>query len=172
MIDYAHMSLEFIGYTYKTFGMLATFAGGVLGGVLCRSASVRLSVFVTASLQVIATLLFVVMAADILPCYPILVTMSMYMESLCVGLSTTLITVIITKNCDSELAATQYAFFTAAIAWERTIVNPMAGLIQSYLGWEGYFLCSLVMFPWLIIVLLNKKSQVFGNLCLSDFTNK
>ena len=109
------------------------------------------------------------MAADILPCHPVLVTMSMYMESLCIGLSTTLITVIITKNCDSTLAATQYAFFTAAIAWERTLINPISGYIQSAFGWTGYFMCSLLMFPFLLMMILERKDDTFKPLVQADY---
>lgn len=169
LIDHAQMSLEFIGYTYKTFGMLATFAGGVLGGMLSRSVSTRASVLITIFFQCVATSLFVVMAADILPCHPVLVTMSMYMESLCIGLSTTLITVIITKNCDSTLAATQYAFFTAAIAWERTLINPISGYVQSAFGWTGYFMCSLLMFPFLLMMILERKDDTFKTLDQADY---
>lgn len=67
-----------------------------------------------------------------------------------------MVTVLITKNCDAKLAATQYAFFTAAIAWERTLVGPLAGYVQAALGWSGYFAFSMAMFPVLGSMLFKK----------------
>lgn len=156
LIEHVHLSLEFIGFTYKTVGMLATFFGGLLGGVISRYFSIRHGIFLTTGLQSLATLLFLGIASELFPPHELIVTLCMYMESFCIGLSTTVVTVLITKNCDAKLAATQYAFFTAAIAWERTLVGPLAGYVQAALGWSGYFAFSMAMFPVLGVMLFKK----------------
>ena len=94
-----------MGYTYKTGGMLATFLGGIIGGYLSRQASVKRGVQVTILIQLIATSMFIGIQA--LPvasaAHLSLITLAMYMESLSIGTSTTMITIIITKNCRSIL---------------------------------------------------------------------
>ena len=81
----------------------------------------------------------------------LIITLAMYMESFSLGIATTFITVIISKNCEKALAATQYALFTAAIAWQRSLITPVAVWIQTQCGWDGYFLCSLIFIPYLLL---------------------
>lgn len=152
LINNAHMSLSFIGYTYKTGGMLATFLGGLLAGTLSRYATVQRGVQLTVLLQLIATTTFLYLnALGHLEKYHLLITFAMYMESLCLGTSTTLITIIITQHCRKDLAATQYAFFTAVIAWQRSLITPFAGWVQTAFGWQGYFSVSLLFLPLLFL---------------------
>ena len=147
------MTLAFIGLAQKTVGMLATFLGGVIGGLLTRYYSTRFGVRLTLSLQLVATSILMCIAFDVLSPTPIIVAVAMYMESFCLGISTTFVTVLITRRCDVKLAATQYAFFTAVIDWERTLISPVSAWVQSAYGWPGYFLVSLLMMPlvWMMI---------------------
>lgn len=157
LINNAHMSLSFIGYTHKTGGMLATFLGGLLAGLISRYSTVSRGVQLTVLLQLIATATFLYLSALGQPeKYHLLITFAMYMESLCLGTSTTLITIIITRHCKKELAATQYAFFTAVIAWQRSLITPVAGWIQTEFGWQGYFMISMLFLP-LLLLFVGKK---------------
>ncbi|GEM_PF-428281 len=162
LINEAKMSLSFLGYTYKTGGMLATFLGGIIGGSLTRYTSVKRGVQLTILLQLIATSLFICIHATQTPSeHPWLISIAMVMESLSLGTSTTMITIMITKNCQKQLAATQYAFFTAAIAWQRSLVTPLAASIQTQSGWQGYFMSSLILIP-VILWLLEKERHAFA----------
>ena len=152
LIKDAQMSLAFIGYTYKTVGMLATFAGGILAGTLTRYFSVKRGIQLTVLIQCIATGLFMLVHASQSPSeHYLLITLAMYMESLSIGTSTTLITIIITQQCQKDLAATQYAFFTAAIAWQRSLTTPIAAWVHSQWGWDGYFVVSMAVLPLVLL---------------------
>ncbi len=147
------MTLAFIGLAQKTVGMLATFLGGIVGGLLSRYYSHAFGVRLTVLLQGLATLILLSIAMGAVSPTQGIVAMAMYMESFCLGISTTFVTVLITRRCDVRLAATQYALFTAIIDWERTLVSPISAWVQSSYGWPGYFMVSLMMMPfvWLFV---------------------
>ena len=155
------VSLDFIGLTYKTFGMLATFLGGILGGLMSRYFTTVTNVKLTILLQLVATMILVLMILDYLTASSFLIVLSIYMESLCLGISTTFVTVMITRHCDKSLPATQYAFFTSLIQWERTLVLPLSAFIQDYYGWLGFFVTSLAMFPvmWVLVSMKIGRDQ-------------
>jgi PAT family beta-lactamase induction signal transducer AmpG len=142
------MSLAFIGLMQKSFGMIATFLGGLLGGYLSKYLTVAHGVRLTIVLQLIAAAIFMSMASGALIPTPWLVAAAVYMESFCLGISTTFVTVMITRRCDLTLAATQYALFTAMIDWQRALISPLSAAVQTNLGWSGYFFVSTVMIPF------------------------
>lgn len=162
LISEAQISLSYIGYTYKTGGMLATFSGGIIAGILAKRTSIQSGVRLTVLAQIIATAILYYSYSNGLSSSPLwgitwlsmhklIITLAMYMESFSLGIATTFITVLLTKNCDQGLAATQYAFFTAAIAWQRSLITPITAWIQSNYGWSGYFLLSLIFVPYLLL---------------------
>lgn len=157
------LSLKFIGFTYKTFGMAATFSGGLFSGMLSRHVSLARCVEVTLLLQLVAVFFFMGVHAVEPEWQSLFVSVPMFMESFCVGTSTTLVTLIITKQCSKDLAATQYAFFTAAIAWERTLMSPLGAIAQNWYGWDGYFLLSLVSLP-VVVLLLRRPIRMVRSL--------
>ena len=163
------VSLDFIGLTYKTFGMLATFLGGILGGLMSRYFSTVTNDKLTIMLQLVATMILVLMILDYLAASSFLIVLSIYMESLCLGISTTFVTVMITRQCDKSLPATQYAFFTSLIQWERTLVLPLSAFVQNHCGWLGFFAASLIMFPlmWalLSVKLGSEQKPVLSAIC-------
>ena len=142
------MSLAFIGLMQKSFGMIATFLGGLLGGYLSKYLTVAYGVKLTIVLQLIAATIFLSMASGALIPTPWLVASAVYMESFCLGISTTFVTVMITRRCDLKLAATQYALFTAMIDWQRALISPLSAAVQTNLGWSGYFFVSTAMIPF------------------------
>lgn len=147
------MTLAFIGVAQKSVGMLATFLGGIIGGLLSRYCSHAFGVRLTLLLQGLATSILLCITLGVLPPTQGIVAMAMYMESFCLGISTTFVTVLITRRCDVTLAATQYALFTAIIDWERTLISPVSAWVQSSYGWPGYFIVSMTMMPfvWLFV---------------------
>lgn len=160
------LSLTFIGLTYKTFGMAATFTGGLFAGWLSRHFSLARCVEFTLVLQMMAVFVFLVVHGVSPSWQSTVVSLPMFMESFCLGTSTTLVTLIITKQCSRDLAATQYAFFTAVIAWERTLMSPLGAIAQDLYGWDGYFLLSLASVP-VVIILLRRSAPMIKSLCVA-----
>ena len=74
-------------------------------------------------------------------------------EALGVGLGTAAFTAFIMSICDKRFTATQYALFTSVMGLSRVIGSAPTGYLAKALGWEQYFLLSvLAMAPGLLLL--------------------
>ena len=74
-------------------------------------------------------------------------------ESFCSGMGTAAFTAFMMSICDKRFTATQYALFTSVMGLSRVIGSAPTGYLAKALGWEQYFLFSvLAMAPGLLLL--------------------
>ncbi len=54
---------------------------------------------------------------------------------------------------DRELAATQFALFSALTAVPRTVIGAFTGVMVEHLGWTNFFLvCTVLAIPGMLLL--------------------
>jgi PAT family beta-lactamase induction signal transducer AmpG len=135
----------------KLFGLLATLAGGFLGGLLVARAGLWWSLLWAGVLQMLSNLLFAVQAlvgADIA-----MLTVTIGVENLAGGLGTAAFVAYLSSLCNVAYTATQYALLSSFMAWARTGLSSSGGWIADETGWVLFFvLTTLAALPGLLLL--------------------
>lgn len=135
----------------KTFGMLATIFGGIIGGTMMLRMNMRWSLIFFGILQAVSTLGF-----SILPSLPLsffsLATIIAF-ENLASGMGTAAYSAYMASLTNKQFTATQYALLTALMGVPRVILSSPTGWMAKQLGWEVFFVvCTLVAVPGLMLL--------------------
>ena len=142
-----------IGAVTKGFGMIATIVGTLAGGAVVARAGMKASLWLFGILQSVSTLAFLALAR-LGHHYPMMVA-AIGLENLCSGMGTAAYVAFLMSLCNKRFTATQYALLTSLMAITRVIVGAPTGYLAKTIGWELYFLVSmLAAVPGLLLLLL------------------
>jgi PAT family beta-lactamase induction signal transducer AmpG len=136
----------------KGIGFAATIAGGFAGGVLAKSYSLPVSLWISGVLQAAANLAFAWQATvghDLA-----WLTFAITVENFTSSIGTVIFVAYISTICRNPLhTATQYALLTALAAVGRTYLSAGAGYLASAVGWQMFFvICALAGIPGLLVL--------------------
>ena len=135
----------------KTFGMLATILGGIIGGTLMFKMPMKLSLILFGILQAISTLGF-----SLLPSLPVSfssLALIIAFENLASGMGTAAYSAYMASLANKQFTGTQLALLTALMGVPRVIISGPTGLMAKTLGWESFFVvCTLVAIPGLLLL--------------------
>jgi PAT family beta-lactamase induction signal transducer AmpG len=147
-----------VGAVLKGVGLIATIGGTLMGGALLFKWGIKKSLWVFGILQALSGFSFY-MLAKLGHNYPMMMT-AICVENICSGLATAAFTAFMMKLCDKRFTATQYALLTSFMAITRIMVQTPSGFIVKSLGWEMYFIVSiLISIPGLIMLTRYDKWQ-------------
>jgi PAT family beta-lactamase induction signal transducer AmpG len=142
-----------IGAVTKGFGMVATIVGTLAGGAVVARAGMKASLWIFGILQSVSTLAFLALAR-LGHHYPMMVA-AIGLENLCSGMGTAAYVAFLMSLCNKRFTATQYALLTSLMAITRVVVGAPTGYLAKTIGWELYFLVSmLAAVPGLLLLLL------------------
>jgi MFS transporter, PAT family, beta-lactamase induction signal transducer AmpG len=137
----------------KTFGMIATIIGGLIGGVMMLKYSIKWSLVFFGILQAVSTLGF-----SLLPSLPhgfIALASVIAFENLASGMGTAAYAAYMASLTNRQFTATQYALLSALMGVPRVILASPTGWMSKVMGWEMFFvLCTLVAVPGLLLLIL------------------
>jgi MFS transporter, PAT family, beta-lactamase induction signal transducer AmpG len=140
-----------IGAVTKGFGLVATILGTLAGGALMVKLGLKRSLWAFGLSQGISGFSFMWLA-HVGHDYSTMVA-AITIESFCSGMGTAAFTAFLMSICDKRFTATQYALFTSVMGLSRVIGSAPTGYIAKVLGWEQYFLLSvLAMVPGLLLL--------------------
>jgi PAT family beta-lactamase induction signal transducer AmpG len=140
-----------IGAVTKGFGLVATIVGTLAGGALMVKLGLKRSLWTFGLSQGISGFSFMLLA-HVGHDYPTMVA-AITIESFCSGMGTAAFTAFLMSICDKRFTATQYALFTSVMGLSRVIGSAPTGYLAKALGWEQYFLLSvLAMIPGLVLL--------------------
>jgi len=157
-------SLTTVGVAYKTGSLIGTVLGAFVGGVLLSRIGLYRALFLFGIAQALSTLTFLLLAA--VGKNYLLMVVSVLIENFCSGMGTAAFVAFLMSLCHQRYTATQYACLSALAAVGRVFLGPVAGLMVSHLGWEGFYgWAFLLSFPGLfLLVLLIRKVNVNAKL--------
>jgi PAT family beta-lactamase induction signal transducer AmpG len=147
-----------IGAVLKGVGMISTIGGALMGGALLSKWGIKKSLWIFGIIQALSGFSFF-MLAKLGHNYPMMVT-AVCVENICSGLATAAFTAFMMNLCDKRYTATQFALLTSFMAITRTLVQTPSGFIMKSLGWEMYFIVSiLISIPGLLLLTRYNKWQ-------------
>lgn len=147
------LTLDDIAFMTTAFGVGATIAGALVGGILTSRIGVFHGLWVFGLLQALSNLGYATAAwAD--AGRPGIYAASL-VESFTGGLGTAAFLSFLMNVCDKEQAATQYALLSAVFNLSGTLVGSVSGFGTERLGYGPYFavtfvlaLPAYVLLPW------------------------
>ena len=148
-----------IGYTKtdiatvaKTFGMMATILGGIIGGTMMLKMSIKFSLIGFGILQAVSTLGFAILPS-LGVSFGSLATIIAF-ENLASGMGTAAYAAYMASLTNKQFTATQYALLTALMGVPRVILASPTGWMAKVFGWEVFFIfCTLVAIPGLLLLI-------------------
>lgn len=145
-----------IGVVAKNAGLIATIAGTLAGGTLMVKWGLNRSLWIFGFAQGFAGLTFMILA-QVGHHWPTMVT-AVIVENFCSGMGTAAYSAFMMRICDKRFTATQYALLTSFMAQARVIGSAPTGWLAKTVGWETYFLISiLIAIPGLLVLTRYKK---------------
>lgn len=140
-----------IGTVIKIYGLGASILGSLLGGIWMMKLGMKRSLWTFGILQGFAGLALYALA-HVGHHMPTLI-LAVSTENFFSGLGNAVYAAFIMSLCDKRYTATQFALLTSVMALTRMIANAPSGFIAKAVGWEYYFIISvLLMIPSLLLL--------------------
>ena len=144
----------------QLYGMLATIAGGFIGGTMVSRLGMVRSLWICGIAHAFTNLMFVVQAhvgADIH-----VLTLAITLENVTGGMGTAAFVAFMSTLTHARFTATQYALLSSLSAVGRTWLSTPAGWFVSRLGWSMFFLLAASLaIPGLIILWYLNKNLIY-----------
>jgi len=149
-------SLAEIATVSKIFGVAATLAGVLLGGMVVARFGVLWSLFGCGILQMLSNLMFAAQAA-IGPDVGFL-TLTIGIENLSGGMGSAAFVAYLSLLCNTSYTGTQYALFSSFMAVGRTWLSASSGYVAEQTDWVNFFIISTaIALPGLIMAVWMAK---------------
>ncbi len=156
LMDSAHkgglgISTADIGILYGTVGVIFLLAGGILGGYLVSRHGLKRWMWPTALLQNCAIVIYWLLAITRPSMSWVYIANSF--EQFSFGMGVSAYTIFLMRTVLPEYRASHYAITTAFMAAGMLIPGVVSGYLQSWMGYQDYFLMSfLVAVPGLATI--------------------
>ncbi len=131
------LSLDDIALVSTTFGVFATIAGAMLGGILTTRWGLSRALLILGLLQMVSNLGYAAVAASGIGRYGIY-SASMF-ESFTGGLGNAAFMSFMMRACDKKTAATEFALLSATFAFTRDLAGAVSGWAATHFGYAAYF---------------------------------
>jgi len=134
----------------KTYGVLATIVGAFIGGYIGKK--IRFEIFVVFGLllQMVSNLTYLLIVYNDVDTGVLSIVITV--ENLCSGLSTAALVAYISRLCNLEFTASQYAVLSALSSFGRTSLSSGSGVIVQLYGWPIFIIISaLCSLPALLV---------------------
>lgn len=126
----------------KSFGLVATLAGGLIGGAIINARGIVPALWVCGALQMGSNLMFAVQA---MVGYDVgFLTLTIAAENLAGGMGTAAFVAYLGSLCDVRYTATQYALLSSFMAQTRTLLASSGGVLAESMDWVSFFLLTTV----------------------------
>lgn len=126
----------------KGYGLVATLAGGLLGGLVVNRRGVIRGLWICGLVQMASNLVFVLQAWVGRDLGLLAVTISV--ENLAGGMGTAAFVAYLSSLCNLSYTATQYALLSSFMAQARTTLSAGGGFLAASTSWVGFFLLTTV----------------------------
>lgn len=141
-----------VGVVGKGFGLAATLAGALFGGVLMVRLRIYRALLLFGILQAVTNLVFAWLALQGKIYWGMV--MAVGLENLAGGMGTAAFVALLMTLCNHRYTATQFALLSALAAVGRVIVGPPAGELVHIFGWGPFFyLTFLVALPGIFLLI-------------------
>ncbi len=149
-----------IATVVKLYGVIATIIGSLIGGILIMRIGMVKTLWLCGIGHALTNLMFVAQAqvgADIN-----FLALSISLENISGGMGTAAFVAFISNLVNKRFTTTQYALLSSFSAFGRTWLSTPAGWLAEKLGWEGFFVFSVIIaMPSLAILWWLNRKKIF-----------
>ncbi len=159
---YQHMefTLKEIASIVKTFGLVMTLSGGLIGGVLVVKYGILRIMLLGAILSAMTNLLFMVMAGMDKSLW--FLAMMISADNLSAGIAMTAFVGFLSLLVNRRFTAVQYAMFSSVMTLFPKIMGGYSGGMVETLGFGGFFLMTAIIgIPVVFMILYAMKCRAF-----------
>ncbi len=136
----------------KTFGLIATIVGGLVGGALMLRMSMKLALVVFGILQAVSTVGFSLLVS--MPMSFASLASVVAFENLAAGMGMAAYGAYMASLTDKRFTATQYALLSSIMGIARVILPAPTGHLAEMFGWEMFFvICALAALPGMLLLI-------------------
>jgi PAT family beta-lactamase induction signal transducer AmpG len=145
----------------KTYGLVASIVGVLLGGTLVRRAGIIGALWAAGFVQMASNFMFSYQAWVGNDTTVLIATIGI--EQFTGGLATAAFVAYLSALCDKRFTATQYALLTAFSSLLQTLASTSSGYLVSMTGWFDYFIITAVAaVPGLIMLYWMQRRELTG----------
>ncbi|MCU5772014.1 muropeptide MFS transporter AmpG [Erwiniaceae bacterium BAC15a-03b] len=131
-----------VGLINKTFGLIATIVGALLGGLLMQRMTLFRALMLFGLLQAVSNLGYWILSVTDKQMFSM--ASAVFVENLCGGMGTAAFVALLMTLCNKSFSATQFALLSALSAVGRVYVGPAAGWFVELWGWPTFYAFSVV----------------------------
>lgn len=144
----------------KIYGLAATIAGGLLGGIAVVRWGLMKSLLICGILQGISNLPFAYLATQ--GNSLTWLTVAVVSDNAASGMATSAFVAYMSFLCNTAYTATQYSLLSSLMALPRDVLSSGSGWLADHLTWEQFFtVTALLSLPGLFVLLLmNRKFPI------------
>ena len=144
-----------IAVVSKTFGVIVTLLGGIIGGLLVGKIGITKTLILGGITQMLSNLMFAAQAA-VGPDVSFLV-LTITIENLSGGIASASFVAYLSSLCNVTYTASQYAFLSAIGTASLNVLSAAGGWVASQMDWVSFFIVTtfaaapgLLILFWLI----------------------
>lgn len=136
----------------KIYGMLATIAGGFIGGMVMNRLGMYRGLMLCGILQSLTNFIYV-LQAQIGNQFAMLCT-TIAFDNIAGGMATIAFVAYLSSLCNKKYTATQYALLSSLMTLARDIFAATSGWLAELVSWETFFILTVFMGVPAILLLL------------------
>ncbi|TDR19434.1 AmpG family muropeptide MFS transporter [Marinicella litoralis] len=159
---YQHMGfdLDEIAGIVKTFGLIMTISGGLVGGVLVVRYGIIKMMILGATLSALTNLLFMIMASTGKSL--IFLTFMISADNLSQGLALAVFVGFLSMLVNRQFTAVQYAMFSSVMTLFPKIMGGYSGTMVEQMGFASFYLMTAIIgIPVVVMLIYAMKKQAF-----------
>lgn len=141
LLDIGFSKIEIVAIV-KTWGLITTFIGLTIGGVMIKKLSFKKTIFIAGILQMLSNLMFIYQDHAGHNDHVLIATISV--ENLTSGIGSTVLVAYLSSLCSIKFAATQYALLSSVITLSRNVLSGSSGFVVDSYGWNVFFIISVI----------------------------
>ena len=154
-----------IGFIVGFYGLFATMAGYLFGGVVVARYGILKALLIGAVLQVATNLLFAAQAVvgHDLP----MLRVTLWSDNFTGGMASVALIAYVSSLCDSRFTATQYPLLGLIMSLGRSLLSASNGWLADHLEWVSFFVATsafvlpgLLMLVWVMRLARDDPGQV------------
>lgn len=157
LLDLKFSKIE-IASIVKTFGLLSTLLGALIGGILVKKIGLNQAVWIALLMQIISNLGFcyqAIVGHDVNSLYLVI-----FAENFSGGIGDAVLVTYLSGLCNIIFSATQYSLLMSLASLGRSLFASSAGIVASKIGWVYFFIFSMTLsIPALLALIFLTKKQ-------------
>lgn len=142
-----------IAKVVKTYGLIATLLGVMLGGYLADKIKMFWALLLGIVVQALSNLGFLLQVQNGHDVNSLLWVIGI--DNFSGGIGSAVLVAYLSRLCNKQFTATQYALLAAIASMGRTMISTTSGFMVNTLGWSGFFAFSTTLaLPSLVLLFI------------------